>query len=208
MCVCVCVCEGRTSFLSGCGVQQGDSGTKPEVTTFCWNQVCRSVYVCLLVVPAFMCNCPHPDCSDHWASILHFRGVISSTVGNSSSTSKRFQPHTVAELSFMNSWTAEFQMNLNKAIYQRRFCTTIIVEGFTGLYGLRIIRPPRRRKILQSLGLIDALSSSPSASLLFHILTTLSSHLLCPLFISPNSAFSLPFTIVHLSVFLQPMKNV
>lgn len=44
---------------------------------------------------------------------------------------------------------------------------------------------------------MDALSSSPSAYLLFHILSALYI-LLGLLFILPNSAFSLPITIVHL----------
>lgn len=57
------VCEGRTSFLSGCGVQQGDSGTAPEVTTFCWNQVCRSLWVSVCVwVSVCACVCPCSAC--------------------------------------------------------------------------------------------------------------------------------------------------
>lgn len=150
----VCVKEGQASCqdvgssrgtVALCQKSQLSAETK-YVSDFVSECVWVSVCACVLAVHAFPCNCPCPDCSDDWASILHFRRVIPSTIGNSSPTSKRLGAHTAAELSFINSSTAEVQMNLNKANYHHLSCNTVIVEGFTDLYRLRIIRPPRRRK--------------------------------------------------------------
>lgn len=103
----ICVCEGRTSFLSGCGVQQGGQWHRARSHNF-------------LLKPS-VCVCPcgasihvHPSVSwPLWPlwTVLHFRGVVSMTLGKSSPTSKG----PAAELSFINSRTAQLLINPKRA---------------------------------------------------------------------------------------------
>lgn len=102
-----------------------------------------SEFVCVGTFPcALMCNCPRPDCSDHWASILHFRGVNSPTAGNFSPTSKRFKSHIVAKLLFIIAAHPQINMSQNNISVSPGAQS----EGLNDRYGLHIIRPPSKEK--------------------------------------------------------------